>query len=160
VLQAIAFLATADVKVSLYPGLANLPHFNPDLDTEIPPLAVKDFRSQLQESHAVLISTPEYAHGVPGVLKNALDWLVRSGELYEKPVAMINLSPRSFHGQDSLTEILGTMTARIVAAANVALALPSRDIDAAAICSNPDISRILISALAELVRASKSVEAR
>jgi NAD(P)H-dependent FMN reductase len=55
---------------------------------------VKDIRTQLQISDGVLISSPEYAHGIPGVLKNALDWVVGSGELYRKPVALLNASPR------------------------------------------------------------------
>lgn len=85
VLQAIAILAPPEVQVVLYSNLSELPHFNPDLDTETPPPAVSEFRSRLLASNGVLISSPEYAHGVPGTLKNALDWLVRSGELYEKP---------------------------------------------------------------------------
>jgi len=77
----------------VYDGIGNLPHFNPELDKEpahkepVPP-AVSDFRSQLNSSAGVVISTPEYANGIPGALKNALDWLVASGELYEKPIAL------------------------------------------------------------------------
>ena len=85
VLQAIAALAPTEVQVVLYSGLSELPSFNPDLDTATPLPAVSEFRKQLLASDGVLISSPEYAHGVPGTLKNALDWLVRSGELYEKP---------------------------------------------------------------------------
>ena len=72
------------VKLTIYDGLGNLPHFNPEIDTEFPPPPVSDFRSQLNNSASVIISTPEYARGIPGVLKNVLDWLVASGELYEK----------------------------------------------------------------------------
>lgn len=109
-LQAIGALAPAKVQVVLYSGLSELPHFNPDLDTETPPPAVGDLRSRLLASDGVLISSPEYAHGVPGTLKNALDWLVRSGELYEKPVALVNTSPRSTHAHASLLETLNTMS--------------------------------------------------
>jgi NAD(P)H-dependent FMN reductase len=66
----------------------------------------------LLSSDAVLISSPEYAHGVPGSLKNALDWLVRSGELYEKQLGLINVTPRSTYAQASLVETLSTMTAK------------------------------------------------
>jgi len=65
------------------------------------PPAVTDFRSQLSNSAGVIISSPEYAHGIPGLLKNALDWLVASGELYEKPVALFNTSPRTSYAQVS-----------------------------------------------------------
>jgi len=85
-------LAPENLKITVYAGLANLPHFTPDLDNDAPG-AVNDFRSQLTKSAGVIISSPEYAHGVPGVLKNALDWLVASGELYEKPVALFSASP-------------------------------------------------------------------
>ena len=153
VLQAIAALAPDGIQIVLYSGLADLPHFNPDLDTENPPSAVRDFRSQLLASDAVIISSPEYAHGVPGSLKNALDWLVRSGELYEKPVALINVSPRSTHAQASLAETLSTMTAKLVPDACVTIALPGRNMDAVTICADLEISRILSLAVVILVSA-------
>ena len=68
-------LAPEGVSMSYYDGLADLPPFNPDLEGA-EDLAVLDFRRRLQESDAVLINSSEYAHGVPGVLKNALDWIV------------------------------------------------------------------------------------
>ncbi|MCA1715483.1 MAG: NAD(P)H-dependent oxidoreductase [Actinobacteria bacterium] len=86
------------VEVALYEGLADLPHVNPDLDDPYgrwaASPAVADLRSRLAASDGALISSSEYAHVVPGVLKNALDWVVGSGELYEKPVAVINLAMR------------------------------------------------------------------
>ena len=79
------------------------------------PLAVvSDFRSQLNSSAGVVISTPEYAHGIPGALKNALDWLVASGELYEKPVALFSPSPYSLFAHASLVETLTVMMARLI----------------------------------------------
>jgi chromate reductase len=139
--------------VLLYSGLSELPPFNPDRDTEVPPPAVIEFRKQLDASDGVLISSPEYAYGVPGTLKNALDWLVRSGELYEKPVALINASPRSTHAHASLAETLTTMTARIVPDACVTLTLPGKDLDARAICSDSELSRTLSHAMAVFARA-------
>src|SRR4051812_43254396 len=76
VLRAAITLAAEEVAIALYDGLAELPHFNPDLDGEIAPPSVAKFRRHLAEVDAILISSPEYAHGVPGVMKNALDWLV------------------------------------------------------------------------------------
>jgi len=61
-------------------SIAALPHFNPDLDTAEPPAAVRAFRERLGAAEGVIICSPEYAHGVPGALKNALDWIVSSGE--------------------------------------------------------------------------------
>src|SRR5678815_2488952 len=80
-IEAVARLAPDTVDVSIYRELETLPPFNPDRDSGPAPAAVARFRAALQACDAVLISSPEYAHGVPGVLKNALDWLVGSGEL-------------------------------------------------------------------------------
>src|SRR6476619_6816426 len=101
VLRAAALLAPEGVTISMFEEIGSLPHFNPDLDG-IEGSAVLDFRRRLQDADGVLISSPEYAHGVPGSLKNALDWIVGSGELVDKPVAIINASPQSSHAYASL----------------------------------------------------------
>lgn len=72
-LQAMISLAPATLDLRLYSQLAELPHFNPDLDVEPGPFPEQDFRSKLQRAQALVISTPEYAHGLPGTLKNVLD---------------------------------------------------------------------------------------
>ena len=74
--------------------IAELPHFSPDLDSEgsVAPPAVAELRRVLASADAVLVCCPEYAHGVPGSFKNALDWIVSSGELTDKPVALIMAS--------------------------------------------------------------------
>ncbi len=77
-------------EMRLFEGLGNLPAFNPDIEPA--PESVSAFRTLIAAADAVAISTPEYAHGVPGVLKNALDWLVGSGELYRKPVVLLHRS--------------------------------------------------------------------
>ena len=88
-------LAPKGMEVTIYEGLASLPHFNPDDDEEgtTPPPAVAALRALLGAADGILISTPEYAHGVPGSLKNALDWLVSDGALVDKPIALISASP-------------------------------------------------------------------
>ena len=88
------------------------------------PPTVSGFQSQLKRSAGVIISTPEYAHGVPGVLKNALDWLVASGELYEKPVAIFSASPYARFAPASLIETLTVMMARLIADALVNVSPP------------------------------------
>src|SRR4030095_5850690 len=93
-IQALRRVAPADIEVSIYDRLDHLPFFNPDLDGDISPSAVGQFRAAVDACDAVVISSPEYAHGVPGVLKNALDWVVGSGELVDKPVALLNASAR------------------------------------------------------------------
>lgn len=115
-LRAASDLLPAGVGVSLYGGMANLPHFNPDLDLEPAPAPVADLRARIAEADGVLVCSPEYAHGVPGSLKNALDWIVSSGEFTDKPVLLINASPSFMGGsiaQANLMEILRVMGAKL-----------------------------------------------
>jgi NAD(P)H-dependent FMN reductase len=155
-LRAAAALVPESVEISVYDGLADLPHFNPDLDDEGAPPPVMDFRRQLQAADGVMISSPEYAHGVPGVLKNALDWVVGSGELVDKPIALINASPRSTYAQESLMETLTVMSAKIVAEASITVALAGKKLDVAGIITDPEISSALQSAIVALACAIKA----
>ncbi|MEO8061808.1 MAG: NADPH-dependent FMN reductase [Pseudomonadota bacterium] len=125
-LRATVRLAPAALSVEIFPGLAALPLFNPDLEAELPP-AVCQMHAAVAECDALLIASPEYAHGVTGVLKNALDWLVSFEGFIDKRVAIFNASPRSVHADASLREILATMSANIVAGA--CLALPLRGLN-------------------------------
>jgi chromate reductase, NAD(P)H dehydrogenase (quinone) len=109
ILRAIAKIAPENVIVNLVEGLDSLPHFNPENEAEIESLT--NFRQQLKNADGVIFSTPEYAYGVPGVLKNALDWLVSSGELYHKPVAAISASPVFSGGDKALASLLLTLSA-------------------------------------------------
>lgn len=93
ILKALAAFIPESIDYSIYNGIQDLPHFNPDIDGTEPPAVVESFRKTLAESDALIICTPEYAKSAPGVLKNALEWLVSSAELYKKPVAAITASP-------------------------------------------------------------------
>jgi NAD(P)H-dependent FMN reductase len=157
VLRAAALVAPPSARVELFEGLAALPHFNPDLDIEgaVLPAAVRDLRAQIASAQGLLICSPEYAHGVPGVLKNALDWLVSGPEMVHKPVGLINASPRSTYAQASLSETLRTMSAALVPGACVELAVSGRDIDAAGIAADETLARVLRSAVEALAIASR-----
>ncbi|MFI5185778.1 MAG: NADPH-dependent FMN reductase [Chitinophagales bacterium] len=112
-IHAIEELTKEKLEITIVETLTELPHFNPDLDTEYPPQAVSNFRSQLKNSDGVLICTPEYAMGVPGTLKNALDWTVSSGEFSGKPVALITASTSGRKAHESLLGTLETIEAKI-----------------------------------------------
>jgi len=143
ILKALAMLAAPDdIAISLFTGLAELPHFNPDLESSVPK-SVTHFRSLLKAADAVLFCSPEYAHGVPGSLKNALDWVVSSGEFVYKPVALLNASPTSTHAEASLTETLSVMTATIISDACIRVPFMGRRLDAASIAEDPQLSRLL-----------------
>jgi NAD(P)H-dependent FMN reductase len=152
VLRAAARLAPASVHVTLLAGLGDLPHFNPDLDAEgaAPAAPVVALRAQVAAADALLICSPEYAHGVPGALKNALDWLVSGPEMVHKPVGLLNASPRSTHAQGSLAETLRTMSAVIVPGATIDLPLTGRPLDAAAIAADPLLAQLLRAGLEAL----------
>jgi NAD(P)H-dependent FMN reductase len=155
VVEAARLLAPAGVEVDIYGGLGELPHFNPDVEMGGLPPAVVALRGAVGWADALLVSSPEYAHGVPGSLKNALDWLVGGPEFVGKPVALVNASPRSTHAQAQLAETAVTMSGVLVHAASVALPLLGRNLDAAGIVADPTLSAALagaLEALAEHVR--------
>lgn len=156
-LGAVALLAPPDIEIVPYDGIATLPYFNPDIDREgdVPPPAVVELRRAVGATDALVISSPEYAHGVPGVLKNALDWLVSGPEMLGRPVALLNASPGSTHAQASLAETLRTMAAVVVEEASVAVPLRGRGLDAAAIAADPALATVVrgaVEALARVVR--------
>jgi len=111
ILRAIMHLLPDNVDMTLYEKLDTIPHFNPEIEKDRVPSSVQELRSEIQNADAVIFCTPEYAFGVPGVLKNALDWLVSSGELNEKPVAAISASPLTSGGDKALASLILTLTA-------------------------------------------------
>jgi NAD(P)H-dependent FMN reductase len=131
--------------------------FNPDLDGEgaVPAEAVRELRAQVGEADGLLISSPEYAHGVPGAPKNALDWLVSGPEMVGKPVGLLNVSPRSSFAQTSLAETLRTMSAVLVTGASLALPLGGRRLSAAQIVADAELASRLGMALQALASAGK-----
>jgi len=151
-LRAAVCLAPDDVEIMVYEGLGRLPPFNPDLDGA-EPQTVLDLRTRVQAADGVLFACPEYAHGVPGVLKNALDWAVASPAFVGKPVALINTAPRASHAQASLAETLSTMSAILVSAKPLIVSVAGRKLDAAGILADPEISGALRAAITTLARA-------
>ncbi|HSU95766.1 MAG TPA: NADPH-dependent FMN reductase [Gemmatimonadaceae bacterium] len=157
VLQAAALLAPPGVTITLYDGLGALPHFNPDLDSQDGdqlPAIVADLREQIGRADGVLISCPEYAHGIPGSFKNLLDWLVGSTEFPGKPVALLNTSPMSVHAPAQLAEILTTMNARLIREASVTVQPRSRGSSAGDIATDPEVSVTLRNAIVALIDAA------
>lgn len=112
-------LAPENVGIALYDGLGDLPHFNPDLDNDEPPAIIQELRKELNNADGVIICTPEYAHNIPGSLKNLLDWNVSLSTLYHKPVAVIATGE---YALNTLTEVLRMVDADI--SENTTLFLP------------------------------------
>ncbi len=114
--RAAGALAPAGMELTVYDGLAGLPHYSPERDGDDPPASVRELRDRIRNADAVLVCTPEYAHGMPGSLKNALDWTVSSGEFDGKPTAALSASP-SFQGGEKahawLVQTLSVLGARL-----------------------------------------------
>jgi len=158
-LRAAARLAPAGMQVVLYPDLGELPLFNPD-DEAAPAATVLGFQDEVAHADALLIASPEYAHGVSGTLKNALDWLVGFEPFAGKLVAVLNASARARHADAALRETLGTMAAQIVEPASVALPILGHEHDAAGMLAAPELADAIRGALAALqvaIRERKAV---
>lgn len=155
VLRAAALVAPPSVRIALFGGLAELPHFNPDLEADGAglPAAVQALRARVAAADGLFICSPEYAHGVPGALKNALDWLVSGSEIPYKPIGLLNASPRSTHAQASLAETLRTMSTELVPGASIDLPLSGRRLDAAGIAADPALAQLLRRAVEALAGA-------
>lgn len=151
--HALARVAPPGIGVVIYDRLDHLPFFNPDV-TASP--EVVEFQGAVAGCDAVVISSPEYAHGVPGVLKNALDWLVGSGEFIDKPVALLNASGRATYAWESLVETLTVMTARVVERASVTVPLEGSRLSAEAIAADPRHTALLGGALTALIETVQS----
>jgi NAD(P)H-dependent FMN reductase len=113
VLRYISSLSNENIDFIITDSIGALPHFNPELDAAELPAEVEKFRNELRDADAVLICTPEYAFGVPGSLKNALDWTVSSGEFVGKPLALITASLSGEKAQAALLQIFTALSAKI-----------------------------------------------
>jgi NAD(P)H-dependent FMN reductase len=152
VLLAAQAFAPAGLQIAVYSGLGELPHFNPDLDVGAAPIAVARWRGAVADADALLFCTPEYAHGLPGSFKNALDWLVSFEGFINKPVAIIAARPGGDHAQVSLHEILTVMNARVLIDAGTTLPLMNNSHDVESLLRLPAVRAQLTATLATIVR--------
>lgn len=148
-LRAAARLAPAGFDVVVYEHLGALPLFNPDLESQLP-AQVAQFHEQVASSDALMIASPEYAHGVTGTIKNALDWLVSFEPFVNKPVAVLNASPRALHADAALREILKTMSAVIVEPASITIPLLGSGLTENGMVYDPAVSGLIVRALSAL----------
>jgi NAD(P)H-dependent FMN reductase len=130
-IKAIEDLTTGIFSVTVFEGLMGIPPFNPDDDTDNPPEPITLFRKQLKEADGILICTPEYAMGVPGTLKNAIDWTVSSMEFSNKPVALITASSSGQKGHAALLETLKVIEARMTPATQLLIPFVKTKVSAA-----------------------------
>jgi len=113
ILQHLGQVMPPGIGYAIYDGLGTIPAFDPGLDNDGPPSSVSDLRKRISEADAIIICTPEYAYGVPGALKNALDWTVSSGSFSGKPVALITASTGGENAHEAMIKILGALDAKL-----------------------------------------------
>lgn len=147
-LEAAAACAPPHVEVVLFDGLRALPHFNLDLEEDGATAAVGEWRRAVAESDALLIATPEYGFSLPGSLKNGIDWLIGSGELERKVIAItasVSHSDRGRRGLDALRQTLQAVSARTVGGEPLV--------------RGPELERELAALLRSIVEAVEATEA-
>ena len=153
-LRAAARLAAPQADIEVADWLGRLPLFNPDFENVIDdrelPRAVQALHLAVDAADAILIASPEYAHGVSGTIKNALDWLVSFEPFIHKPVAVINASPRAHHADDALRETLRTMSAGLVGERSFAVELLGAGMDEHAMAASPAVAAVVAEAIAAL----------
>jgi NAD(P)H-dependent FMN reductase len=156
-LRATARLAPAGISVRVFPSLGSLPLFNPDLENDAPDVVV-DFRAQIAGADALIIASPEYAHGVTGTIKNALDWLVSFEPFANKPVAVFNASPRAHHADLALRETLKTMAALIVEPASITIPILGSQLNEDGMVSDASVAPRIRTALQALGGAVRDLD--
>lgn len=146
-LEATRLRAGLDLRFSHFESLGALPLFNPDLLEAQAPPAVQAFWSAVDAADVLLIASPEYAHGVTAVIKNALDWLVGHIPFTDKPVAVFNPSCRASHADAALKETLGTMSARLIEGACLQMDATRSRLNTSEMAASPDFAPTLDAAL-------------
>ena len=153
-LEAARLLAPAHVEVLVWSGQRHLPQFTPDLENAPPP-EVQAFRDLIGRADGLLLACPEYARGLPGSFKNALDWLVGGETFVNKKFALWNASPRAVEAQRSLRLVMETMSGICVEEAALALPLIKQEVTGEGIAAHPEWSPEIKAALGKLVGAIK-----
>lgn len=110
-LRKVGELLHESIDLAIFNRIAELPHFNPDLDNEEVAAVVTDFRRKVAEADGVLICTPEYVFSIPGSLKNALEWTVSTVVFSDKPLGIITASASGEKGHEQLQLIMRTLGA-------------------------------------------------
>ncbi|MER9343667.1 NAD(P)H-dependent oxidoreductase [Mesorhizobium sp. M0601] len=154
---ALAQNAPPDCHVSVYDGLGRLPIFNPDDEGERTPPQAAALIDAVTAADGLIVSCPEYAHGMPGGLKNALDWLVSRDAAVGKPAMLVHASPRSLFARAALAEVMRTISFALYGEAALEIALlGKKPPEVEDILSQPEnrlTMRDALSAFAEFIRS-------
>jgi len=136
-ISALRLIAPTNIRIEIG-RIDQLPLFNPDREGE-PIASLIELKMALSKADGIIIATPEYAHGISGPMKNALDWLVSGAEFPNKPIMLVNTSPRARHAQAALREVLVTMSGCIIEDAYINLPLLGSNLDCQGILAQPQL---------------------
>lgn len=153
ILRALAAEAPTGVDFVFYENLAFIPPFAPVPDETEPPAAVTDLRRQVAAADGVVVCTPEYAFGIPGALKNALDWTVGSGEFLGKPTALITASLIGDKAHQALAWVFEALGANVVPEGTLLISGVRQKLDPSGSVTDPATARALRAVLDALVAA-------
>jgi chromate reductase len=153
VLKFIGSLLPADISYHIYEGLATIPPFDPGLDDDTPPEPVTALRQAITNAGAVIICTPEYAFGIPGQLKNALDWMVSSASFSGKPTALVTASTGGENAHAALLKVLGAIDCNIMEGGTLLIPYIRSKMDADGNITDSDVESSLKNLTYKLLKA-------
>ncbi len=151
-------LAPAEMAMSLSSSLGELPPFKPDVDVSRVP-AVERWAREMRAAEGIVVSTPEYAGGYPGALKNAFDWLVATDAFVAKPFMLLNASARSIRAQQTLVTVLQTMSGVHVECASTTIPLLGKSLTVEEIVASPDLATAIGDSLVRFASAVRGLTA-
>ena len=160
ILEAATQVAPEGLRPSIH-DLKDIPLYNADVEKEGVPAAVERLAAAIRDADAVLIATPEYNGGVPGVLKNALDWISRATvgtPMRDKPTGIVGVSPGRFataRAQEQLKLVLLSLKARVFVHGGVAVGQAGAKYEDGRLVDEPtlDLLTRYLNNLAEWVRS-------
>ena len=151
ILNELVSFVPSNATIEIYRGIGSLPHFN---DAEEPSASVVDFRDRVREADVVLICTPEYAFGIPGSLKNAIDWTVSSAEFYNKPVGLVKAATHAEKGHAAMMLVLTAINAMIIEDASILISYVRSKLDSAGKIKDEGLSKALKKVVENLILAA------
>ncbi|MET9885292.1 NADPH-dependent FMN reductase [Streptomyces sp. NPDC006430] len=155
-----------DLAIEIYEGLRDIPPYDTDQDIDPAPAAVADLRRRISEADGIFIATPEYNYGIPGVLKNALDWASRpalNSSLTGKPIAIAGAAPTNFgtvRAQLALRQMFLWTDSRVVGKPELQIFRANERFDEAGNLTDEttiDILQQLLSALGTKIRETRAI---
>jgi chromate reductase len=164
VLRSLQPLLPAEATLEIFP-LDEIPLYNADLDGDQPPAAVARLKEAIKSANGLVVCSPEYNYGIPGVLKNAIDWASRPGfasPLKGKPALIMTASPGTAGGvraQSQIRDALTATLARPLVRQHIAIASVATRVQEGLLVDKPTLD-IIQAGLQELIEEIRWIAAR